>query len=553
MRYFQKETLRFWEVGYRLFRGKFLRFMSGPRGLGQVISGGKSKGQCTPGDSLINFAVPSQQTLSNKSLDPVYPGVLTDTIRQLALTLRQKTIKIGVDGKKIAQGKGKEMGDIDCWGFEPTPTFQERKVRYEQETKSVLELLDQLKEVEGDEVSGEKVVLIKEKLREFLVLIGRRIRNLREVVLKLSQGLERFMKMGESENGDWKKSRYAALIRTLKVNKFDANEAIENALRLISNICLCMEVLNEKQFLYSESGRVDMSRQDNYHQLNEISRSQHTRFVKQRSEKWHKIRKKAMVTGSTCNKALGLGKLKEQQAHFDKIVQGKETEYFDDKQLKNMEYGSEHKIDGVATVVGRVLPAVYPHISYFEEGCISMQFKEKPSFILVSPDGSMRTHADEEPVMMFENKCKTPNMFSTDVFYELPIYYVTQLMCEMKAYDYQTLLLSCWSPKSTTVFRVVFDEALWEMMWILLCTLYGQNEPKRPSRFPENINDLRSKVKEFTKQNAEFIGEFPSCQAYNLPKSLEANGSDGHFLKHQTEARTDKQQLKTDTLFDALH
>lgn len=165
----------------------------------------------------------------------------------------------------------------------------------------------------------------------------------------------------------------------------------------------------------------------------------------------------------------------------------------------------------------------------------------------------MRTHADEEPVMMFENKCKTPNMFSTDVFYELPMYYVTQLMCEMKAYDCQTLLFSCWSPKSTTVFRVVFDEALWEMMWTLLCTLYGQNEPKRPSRFPENINDLRSKVKEFTKQNVEFIGEFPSCQAYNLPKSLEANGSDGHFLKHQTEARTDKQQLKTDTLFEALH
>ena len=30
MRYVPKKTLRFSEVGYRLFHGKFLRFMSGP-------------------------------------------------------------------------------------------------------------------------------------------------------------------------------------------------------------------------------------------------------------------------------------------------------------------------------------------------------------------------------------------------------------------------------------------------------------------------------------------------------------------------------------------
>ena len=34
MRSIPDETKRFWEVGYRLFKGKFLRFMAGPRGIG---------------------------------------------------------------------------------------------------------------------------------------------------------------------------------------------------------------------------------------------------------------------------------------------------------------------------------------------------------------------------------------------------------------------------------------------------------------------------------------------------------------------------------------
>jgi hypothetical protein len=30
------ETVKFWQIGYRLFHGKFLRFMSGIRNFGQV-------------------------------------------------------------------------------------------------------------------------------------------------------------------------------------------------------------------------------------------------------------------------------------------------------------------------------------------------------------------------------------------------------------------------------------------------------------------------------------------------------------------------------------
>ena len=68
MRYFRSETKKFWEVGYRLFRGKFLRFMSGPRNQGQIIDGSTSRGNCTPTTSKINFAVPSMQALVQDKL-----------------------------------------------------------------------------------------------------------------------------------------------------------------------------------------------------------------------------------------------------------------------------------------------------------------------------------------------------------------------------------------------------------------------------------------------------------------------------------------------------
>ena len=64
MRYMQSETRQFWEVGYRLFKGKFLRFMAGPRGLGQIVEGTQERGECLTSDSMINFDVPGTEAES---------------------------------------------------------------------------------------------------------------------------------------------------------------------------------------------------------------------------------------------------------------------------------------------------------------------------------------------------------------------------------------------------------------------------------------------------------------------------------------------------------
>ena len=46
-----------WEVVYRLFKGKFLRFMAGPSGLCQIVKGTEERGKCLTGDSMFYFSV----------------------------------------------------------------------------------------------------------------------------------------------------------------------------------------------------------------------------------------------------------------------------------------------------------------------------------------------------------------------------------------------------------------------------------------------------------------------------------------------------------------
>ena len=82
-----------------------------------------------------------------------------------------------------------------------------------------------------------------------------------------------------------------------------------------------------------------------------------------------------------------------------------------------MEYGTKHEIDGVATMVSGIIPALFPTLDYYEEGCVRMALNENPSFFIVSPDGMFCAGSDETPQFMYENKCKVKNPFATDAYY----------------------------------------------------------------------------------------------------------------------------------------
>jgi len=555
MRYLREDTRQFWEVGYRLFKGKFIRFVTGSRNFGQIVDGSTERGFCTPQKAKINFPVPSVKTLTHNKLVPIYPGIIIDTIEHIAKYLPSNIIKIGIDGEKIARDKGKQMGDVNCWGHEPAPTLHEKQQRLEdekvfiQETKTNVEKCDHTG-TGTDKLTTTTKVYLLQKLKSIVTVVSKRIKDLRDVSLKLNFGIQKFVKLGEV-TGDWRKSKYAPVVSSLKVGKYDIDQAIGKGLTLVNELGHISSTLNGAQNHYSKSGDVDMTHQLNYHQLYQNYQTQDSRYVKQRTDQWFTFRSEALVTGSTCNNALGLGRLKQQQSHYDKVVLGKpENRVFTEEQKQNMEYGTLHEIDGIATVVGRILPAFYPNVEYFEEGCVRMSLDDQQSFFVVSPDGSLKK-TNGEIAMMYENKCKTQNNFSANVYYNIPKYYIPQLLCEMKAYECDLLFFTCWSEKSTTLFEVTFDDNIWASISGELHDVFVKSASKRPTKFSKNVPALRSQIDEFCKTHVNFVAEFPSCRAINVPKDDSIISNTPYAWKENYEL--EQSTVSVETVSAALH
>ena len=68
------------------------------------------------------------------------------------------------------------------------------------------------------------------------------------------------------------------------------------------------------------------------------------------------------------------------------VKAGKDTSQSNEIQQRNMQYGSEHTIDGNATLTARVIPAMFPTVIYVEEGCIAISDGMIDHFMIVSPE-----------------------------------------------------------------------------------------------------------------------------------------------------------------------
>lgn len=113
MRY-ASQTKTFWQTAYKLFGGKLLRFMGGPKGLGQVVEGAAgSTGDCLPSEAKVNFIVPAINSLETQDVEETKPGIMQQCIRTLSQTT--STVKISFDSKKINSSLSASHGDEDLY------------------------------------------------------------------------------------------------------------------------------------------------------------------------------------------------------------------------------------------------------------------------------------------------------------------------------------------------------------------------------------------------------------------------------------------------------
>jgi hypothetical protein len=102
---YSNETLEFWLIVQKLFKGKGVNFFRGFKAQG-LNTMNESLSSISPIDCRINFSVPSNPTLSKETfkytLDAGSPGLLNIPLDAFANVNKGKDVKLSIDCEKLA-------------------------------------------------------------------------------------------------------------------------------------------------------------------------------------------------------------------------------------------------------------------------------------------------------------------------------------------------------------------------------------------------------------------------------------------------------------------
>ena len=312
-------------------------------------------------------------------------------------------------------------------------------------------------------------------------------------------------------------------------------------LSTVDDIGYSVAILRDNGDLYAREKRIILKNQANYVHLSCVNRDEScSQYIKQRSEKWFEIREKSKISGSTINNAIGLGTLKQQQEHFDKVEFKKATKEPSEETKCRLEYGTKNEIHAIATLVGKILPVYGAKLSYIEEGCYKVNIGENQVPLVVSPDGSVRGEPFGEVLFGVECKCPYPDKtYTTQVHYKIPKYYVTQILAEMHVLNVKHLYYICYTSESTTVFLVEFDEELWEDIKQEVDRIYTKDRPVRPDKKSAAIPVIKEKIENFLINNVTFLVEIPSV--YGIECDGKSETTNVFCMHSQTDASSEKE------------
>ena len=145
----------------------------------------------------------------------------------------------------------------------------------------------------------------------------------------------------------------------------------------------------------------------------------------------------------------------------------KEQKTFSRETQALLDYGTKNEINGVATLLCKVLPSFRPHIKFRDVGCY-VTLEDEKVFFISSPDGE--GVAENRLEMTFEIKCPSKaKPYMSPVFLEVPARYVTQVLAQMNSAPtpVKECIILSWTPESSTAFLIQNDQDLWHNILFL--------------------------------------------------------------------------------------
>ncbi|MEW8543589.1 MAG: hypothetical protein AB2693_08630, partial [Candidatus Thiodiazotropha sp.] len=260
----------FWRVGLLLFKGKFIRFMSGPKHGRHLISGESERGVHDPIKSQIKFVVPSRDfiTSSQKSAESIRPGVLTDTLDMIAKSYcgTGAPFKLCADLKKL--NPGGKSGDVDIFSYENAPTL---KVRQDRLASELAEVTKMQNAIEHEENGNGSTRLTKSPNSHFfiqciwtiLTVLAMRIRDLRDISLKRNLV---FQKLKEQTEPNWASSKNAFVLSSIQTSLYQIDACIKDITGTSADLIRSAAVFNntESHTTTNNGQPLDLNIQSNY-------------------------------------------------------------------------------------------------------------------------------------------------------------------------------------------------------------------------------------------------------------------------------------------------
>ena len=334
---FRNVTKKFWLVVYRLLKGKGLRFFSGPKNYGQVITGEAARGHYDPDKSEINFAVPDERYLCSQDRvlgRIIPPGIISSSANMLQ---NHKDVVLMADCKRLAKGlRGIRMGDMDLWGHERRPTLEEKLDLFRDDLRIVTAQIKSL--------PNAGVLRCHNDLRSTLKLLTIQVKDVREIENAERKRLLNYEKLNPDPNYK------AAAKGACRAHIYDCKLFIANALELNKNICKCMSYLQKTNSSFN-SIHVSLHTQRNVRRLlpaNYVARNttleEHPELFKQQSPQWKKLRSGAHITASTAYSAMGFRGFKHVRNHFREFIYNKVPVPVDAATRARMQHGIQHEV-----------------------------------------------------------------------------------------------------------------------------------------------------------------------------------------------------------------
>ena len=360
--WYWEDTLKFWKMGYRLLKDKFILFMGGLKSTGQIVAKETTRGLFDPVESSINFAVPSPSTLRAFGSDQ-FPRILQPGIIKQGLEVHKDSDTdyiVSMDGKKLVPGIDDNGGEIDLFGYEPHSTAAADKGKCEVELEHIVNSISLLKG-QTDTVSD-----IHRQMEKAVIALSLRLKDIKTVKLKQEITMERLMEKSKNSN-----VTYQYAMSSIRSTIHQIDETTDKSLNVIGNVARTCSILNGSKDFETDCS-VSRSSQQNWVGLHSTDMlpgafKNDPHYIQQRSAQWQEFRSTFKVTGSTMHNALGFRSVKEQKIHFDKVIHGKEVVFTEDV-LKRMEHGTENEPNAIATLTGVILPFIYPKLIYVEVG-----------------------------------------------------------------------------------------------------------------------------------------------------------------------------------------